>query len=406
MSDERLRSVLRDPTSEARVRTNWEGIGARRVERRARARAARIVVRGAATLAVVAAALVLWSAEAPSAGAPLRTASAGVIPDVLVAQTEPSRLDLEDGSWVRLRPRSRVELLENGPARILVGLRQGAMRLQVTPGGPRRWVVEAGLANVEIVGTELSIERSSRRVRVEVHHGAVLVRGPTVPDGVQRVSAGQTLDVMALDAAPARAVSNGPMQETGDAVGLPRPSEEERLVQTEGVPELVHEQRADAPRAVRRPAPTERPALVEPIDPPSETVTSEETAPAAPRPRITDADALRSSGRLAEAADVLAQIAADPDDARDGAIAAFTWGRLELDRLDRPARAARAFERAIALGLPPSLLEDARAARVQAYSRVPDARAARRAAAEYREHHPTGRWRPEVDRWLGDLDSR
>jgi len=62
---------------------------------------------------------------------------------------------------------------------------------------------------------------------------------------------------------------------------------------------------------------------------------------------------------------------AHEDDPRAG-LAAFTLGRLELDRLGRPADAVTDLERALALGLPRGLVADAR-------QRLDEARARARA---------------------------
>jgi transmembrane sensor len=140
---------------------------------------------------------------------------------------------------------------------------------------------------------------------------------------------------------------------------------------------------------------------------PSRTGTTDGIAePAAPRrtpsrgPRdapVEDADALmaradqaRLGGRPAEAASLLERAMAREGDPAAG-VAAFTLGRLELDVLSRPARAASAFTRALALPLPPRLREDAAARLVEAHVAAGDREAARAAAAEYLARYPEGR---------------
>lgn len=78
----------------------------------------------------------------------------------------------------------------------------------------------------------------------------------------------------------------------------------------------------------------------------------------------------------------------------------FSLGRLYLDALDNPALAAVHIGRAVALGLPAALSEDARARLVEASARAGDLRAARAAAAQYHGLYPNGRHAPDVDRWI------
>jgi transmembrane sensor len=81
-------------------------------------------------------------------------------------------------------------------------------------------------------------------------------------------------------------------------------------------------------------------------------------------------------------------------------LAAFALGRLQLDTLDAPAPGARALERALALGLPQSLREDARARLVEAYTRAGEAGAARAAGQAYLREFPNGRYRARVESQL------
>ena len=112
------------------------------------------------------------------------------------------------------------------------------------------------------------------------------------------------------------------------------------------------------------------------------------------------ADVARLSGHPRDAVAPLERILdAYPRDAQ-APLAAFALGRLELDALDAPARAARALDRALALGLPQSLREDARARLVEAHARSGNAAAARAAAAAYRREFPDGRYRARIESQL------
>lgn len=96
---------------------------------------------------------------------------------------------------------------------------------------------------------------------------------------------------------------------------------------------------------------------------------------------------------------MLDTIARDPSAGRDRPLAAFTRGRIQLDRLAQPREAAAAFAQAITLGLREPLLEDARARRVEALAHASDASGAREAAADYARLYPSGRWQTEVQAW-------
>lgn len=102
------------------------------------------------------------------------------------------------------------------------------------------------------------------------------------------------------------------------------------------------------------------------------------------------ADEARREGRDQEAAAILERASALRGDPAAG-LAAFTLGRLELDALRRPARAARAFSLALDLRLPPRLREDAAARLVEAHVAAGDTRAAAAAADAYLRDYPNGR---------------
>jgi transmembrane sensor len=81
-------------------------------------------------------------------------------------------------------------------------------------------------------------------------------------------------------------------------------------------------------------------------------------------------------------------------------LAAFALGRLDLDTLDTPGRAAIALQRALDLGVPQSLREDVRARLVEAQARSGNHAAARSAAEAYLREFPDGRYRAQVESQL------
>src|SRR6188768_627154 len=104
----------------------------------------------------------------------------------VLGEARASTQELSDGSTIALDPGSRLEVLANNSQTFASVLRQGRGSFSVRPGGPRRWVVEAGLATVEVVGTRFSVARLAGAVLVKVEHGIVLVRSSQLQDDVQR----------------------------------------------------------------------------------------------------------------------------------------------------------------------------------------------------------------------------
>ena len=114
------------------------------------------------------------------------------------------------------------------------------------------------------------------------------------------------------------------------------------------------------------------------------------------------ADVARLSGHPADAEAPLERILADHAADPQAALAAFALGRLELDSLQKPGRAAAAFARALELGVPQTLREDLRARLVEAYLRVGDRAAARSAAREYEREFPNGRYARSIESRLSE----
>lgn len=364
--DDELREALREPHEEARARANWEAIQRRRRGPTPRVPSSGGLWLGALGLGV--AALVFFAFGLGRTPGPLVTADGTPASGVLEGEV----VTLDDGSEIRLDAGARLEVLENTGDHVRFWLHEGAAHFDVVPHGPRRWAIEAGLVTVEVLGTAFTVARTAHEVRVAVERGSVLVRSPRARDGMQRLQAGESVTL--------------PADETPEA-------EAEASVVAPPATTLAAVDVAPAPRARESATPTTRASAPEP----SESAPVESAAPRTPR--LRDVDALRAAGRTEEAAAMLQTIADDPSAGAERALAAFTRARLELDRLEQPAEAARAFAQAIALGLRAPLVEDARARRVEALARAGDGPGARAAAEEYRLHHPDGRWSAEVERW-------
>jgi transmembrane sensor len=112
------------------------------------------------------------------------------------------RLAFEDGSSIGAKPGTRVEALAMTARDVTLRLVRGSIDVHVDVGGPRRWTIETGVLSVEVVGTKFTVERYSDRVGVRVSHGAVLVRSGELSERVERLAAGQELNI-AVAAEPA-----------------------------------------------------------------------------------------------------------------------------------------------------------------------------------------------------------
>ena len=378
-----LKDLLDDPTSEEALARVWRGIDVRAPHGRRRARIWTV----ASVVAATAVAIAFATFERRDRG-PLRFADGRPL-EAVEAPPVGAVVAMSDGSRVDLAAGARFTPLESTGTSFVAVLERGSAHFEVRPGGPRRWQIECGLATVEVVGTGFDCTRAPGRLSVSVQHGAVLVRGERVPDRARRLATGETLEV----------------QEP------PAPTESNQAPR--GVPEAPA--KIDAPEAT---APTVAAA------PARDPVAADggawrelargghhreafaalgaqgllrETKRLGVADLLVLADVARLSGHAAEAVVPLERILREFPGDPQAPLAALALGRLELDTLDRPAKAATALNRALSLGVPRSLREDVRTRLVEAYARAGNRTAARAAAAAYLREYPDGRDRSIVE---------
>ena len=371
-----------DESALARI---WQGIDARYPRRRAR-RAPAIALLSTLTLAGAVGAFLLARRDA----GPLRFADGRALAGV-VAPAGGALVQLSDGSRVELFGGARFEPLESSGSLFVAVLESGSAGFDVRPGGPRRWRIECGLATVEVVGTHFTCDRSPGRLRVGVQRGAVLVSGERVPDRARRLAAGETIEVVEAAAAPALAPPAAAQASTQPAA---------EVAATEvAATELAAPDRA-APLAASGPSWREL-ARRGRHDEAFAALGSAGIRREARRLGVQDlfalADVARLSGHPADAEAPLARILSDHVSDPQASLAAFALGRLELDTLGRPDRAAGALARALALGIPQSLREDVRARLVEAHARAGNRRAAEAAARDYLREFPGGRYAATIE---------
>lgn len=407
-----LNDVLMDGEDLAPERARlWRGVRARihrpRRARRMPRRAAMLMAAALGAAAAFALAVLTWRPPEPLAGrehsdgATDNGPSAGALvvadgrPLGLVDAAQSARtVRLADDSEIRLARGARLEQVLSTRSRFELLLARGTADFSVTPGGPRRWSIDAGAARIEVVGTEFRVARHAGGVEVEVSHGVVLVIGEGVPGRVRRLTAGQKLAVVGVGdsgAPPPKAAATS----DGAAAALPSPA-------------LAGAVQPDEPMLIpaRTRAGSERPAAANVAANrrraarPTETLESTESpheryAQLGPAGLARETMKATSIEQLLELADV-ARLSGHPQDAvapltraldafrnsRQAALAAFTLGRVLLDQLNVAGPAAEAFERAIVLGLPKALRADCYRRLAEAYGRAGNE--AERARAEAR----------------------
>lgn len=391
---EPLRELLRDPIGDAQLDAIW-----RRVEVKRRPR----TLRRALVPALVAVAAVMivvgerWPfgqhaapATAPMASAPaaLHWSNGDALTPAAAIEVVPGGakrvLALSDGTRVELASGSRLVPSSSTPEAVELALEHGEARFEVAPQGTRRFEVHAGALRVRVVGTAFTVtrDRDADVARVTVEHGRVRVFSPA---GEALLGAGDALrwpaETTAAPVAPPPPVNVQQPQQRPASVAAPAPAKTGddfgawRAAAADG----------DYRRAYALLG-TRGYALV---------VRDESNVDVL----LELADVARGAGHPRDAALALGRVVQRyPHDARSP-LAALTLGRLQLDALGQPSTAERTLRRALDLGLPAALQEDALARLVQASAQAGDSAQARSAAEEYRKRFANGRYRANVDQW-------
>jgi hypothetical protein len=129
-------------------------------------------------------------------------------------------LRFSEGTEIELRPGSKGKVQELTPHGAHVVLGSGALHARVVHRPRTAWSVAAGPYAIEVKGTTFDVDWSGRggRLEVRLHAGSVIVRGPSLHEGI-RVAAGQRLvahaetgnaELSSLAAAPAQATEPVP----------------------------------------------------------------------------------------------------------------------------------------------------------------------------------------------------
>jgi transmembrane sensor len=315
----------------------------------------RALVRGGASvIATVAAVAGLWffGLKAPSQARPVAA---------LPATPAVREFALADGSRVSLLGAgSRVDVVEQTPARVRTRLGAGAARFDVRHDAARVFEVESGDVKVRVLGTAFSLTREGSQTRVAVERGAVRVEWE---GGQVQLAAGQS----GLYPPPGMAIPGASAEPAADLAGeVAETAASWRKLAKRG--DYTNAYRALAPNNAVR-------------DEPSDLMLA--------------ADVARLSRHPAEATRYLSRVVDGfPRDKR-ASLAAFTLGRVLLEDLGQPARAADAFRRAQQLAPSGPMASDALAREVEAARRAGQKERAKQVARRYLELYPQG---PQADR--------
>ena len=387
-----LKEQLQDPVDEAALHRIAQGIDSR-ANRGNRRRLLPLVLAGAATLVLV----VATSSRIRRDPGPLVLANGR---EFAAADADNSTKDirLSDGSSIRLSHGAHIDPLESSGTTFSAVVTQGRADFDVQPGGPRHWVVECGLATIEVVGTAFACDREPGRLRVEVRHGVVLVRGELVPNRVRRLTAGENLELVeaspraatVANVIPNPAASSGNKSSAGPLAPEPLAGFSSR---EDGTPK-AHAGSAHAWRELARRGHNDEAYA---------TLGAEGLRSESKKLGVNDllalADVARLSGHPAEAVVPLQRILSEFASNAQAPLAAFALGRLELDSLGHARAAVSAFRKALDLGIPQGLHEDVLARLVEAYSRSGDNAGTERAAEAYLNEFPNGRHVRAVQGW-------
>jgi transmembrane sensor len=341
-----------------RVTPLWSAEQTERLPQRLLAvRRRRAIARGVGAVSAVlavAAGVWLWSPKTAnfSAAAPVLASAASPVNERDFA--------LPDGSHVNLLSvGSRVEVLQQTAALVRTQLGAGSARFDVRHDPTRIFEVESGAVKVRVLGTAFSMVREGELTRVAVERGAVRVQWT---GGEAFLSAGQA----GLYPPPhgATDASTAPAEPLSDLAGS------------------VAEEASSWRKLAKRGAYGEAFKALGPSA--SKSVHDE------PSDLMLAADVARLSRHPGEATRYLSRVSDGfPRDKR-APLAAFTLGRVLLEDLGQPGRAADAFRRAQQLAPKGPLASDALAREVDAAQRAGQVDRARQLAARYAELYPEG----------------
>lgn len=312
---------------------------------------------------------------------------------------------LGDGSTVELKaPAGQLTVDNNEPDHVSMHLDLGSAHFEVVPNTQRRFSVFVDAVEIVVVGTAFDVERATDRVRVEVKHGKVLVRaaGETrfVEGGqVRWFEQSAALPKLATRAV-AQAASAGPTETVVSPIETRPPAAASVL---RAARRQAKSARAAQLAAAAEPARAEWRSLNQSGDPEGAYRLIENGALVAndPESLMDAADAARLTNHPEMAVVYLRRVVTDHRENAATPLAAFTLGRVLLERLGRPADAAQAFATARELSPQGSLATDALAREVESWSKAGHEKEAYERSRLFTRLYPTSRRLDVVKRYGG-----
>ena len=115
------------------------------------------------------------------------------LPNSMLTSGSHHAFDLSDGSRVTLSAGGRVDVLDNTQHELVLALRSGRARFDLLPTSAHRFRVDDAGMRVEVTGeSHFTMQQGEHGVQVEVDRGALVLRGPKVEAGMQRLTRGQS----------------------------------------------------------------------------------------------------------------------------------------------------------------------------------------------------------------------
>jgi transmembrane sensor len=318
--------------------------------------------------------------------------------------SKPAPLQLADGSQVQmLTANAELGVERDEPRNVQLNLTAGAAHFEVVPNKQRQFVVRSAGVEVFVVGTVFDVERQNDRVRVAVSRGKVRVHSAL---GTLYLQAGESSWFGDNDnAEPTQALAGDNTESFGDKPEPTQPfgdkSETLQSAQPTAASTSVLESKAGSKQrgaragrhsGARDDAPRWR-SLSQGGDYESAyqmlaqgTIVEDDS-----EALLDAADAARLSGHPEDSLKYLRSVLTRHRSSPVAPLAAFTLGRVLLERLGEPTEAAAAFATARELAPVGSLAQDALAREVEAWSKGGHPQEAYDRARLYVSSYPEGR---------------
>lgn len=333
---------------------------------------------------------------APAAATATRTMAAR-IGDPLRSRVLP----LKDGSQVESHPGSRLRVLTNQADHIALTLDEGSASFDVVPNRTRQFEIQVADARISVLGTVFTVDRGTDQVRVSVTRGRVRVDGPE-DSSVVAGGQSQTFDLRGhkLESASGTEPDAGRAEEAPQAA--PRDAADKPVRGADAAPTRSGRQPLGS-RAYRAWRSLAKAGDYEAAYRAMRVARRQIGRTGDPGVLLDAADTARLSGHPEEASVYLERVTKHYPRSPVAPLAAFTLGRICLDQLGQPHRAADAFALTFRLSPQGSLAQDALAREVEALSKGGREHEAYLQAQEYVKQYPDGR-RLRAVRAYGNLE--